>query len=98
MAIIQRICRVMGAEGRTMNAVKRAFEREGVQPPLHGKYWSPKYIRECIRDDVYRPHSFEEIQQVVTPEVAAALDPSLNYGIWWFNRRRTETKQVSEMG
>ena len=98
MPIIQRIFRMIGAEGRTMNAVKRAFEREGVRPPLHGKYWSPKYIRECIRDDVYRPHSFEEIQQVVTPEVAATLDPSLNYGIWWFNRRRTETKQVSEMG
>lgn len=47
---------------------------------------------------MYRPHTFEEIRRVVTPEVAATLDPSLNYGIWWFNRRRTETKQVSEMG
>ncbi len=98
MRIIGRIFRMMGAEGQTMHAVKRAFEREGVRPPLSGKYWSPKYIRECIRDDVYRPHAFEEVRKVVTPEVAARLDPTLNYGIWWFNRRRTETKQVSEMG
>ncbi len=98
MRIIARIFRMIGAEGQTMHAVKRAFEREGVRPPLGGKYWSPKHIRECIRDDVYRPHTFEEIRQVVTPEVAARLDPSLRYGIWWFNRRRTETKHVSEMG
>jgi len=98
MRIIERIFRMVGAEGQTLNAVKRTFEREGVRPPLGGKYWSPKYIRECIKDDVYRPHTFEEIARVVTPEVAARLDPSLDYGIWWFNRRRTETKQVSEMG
>ena len=98
MPVIARIFRMIGAEGQTMHAVKRAFEREGVRPPLGGKYWSPKHIRECIRDDVYRPHTFEEIKRVVTSEVAATLDPSLNYGIWWFNRRRTETKQVSEMG
>ena len=98
MPVIWRIFRMIGSEGQTMNAVKRAFEREGVRPPLGGKYWSPKHIRECIRDDVYRPHTFEEVRQVVAPEVAARLDPSLHYGIWWFNRRRTETKQVSEMG
>jgi site-specific DNA recombinase len=96
MRIIERIFRMVGAEGQTLNAVKRTFNREGVRPPLGGKYWSPKYIRECIKDDVYRPHSFEEVRQVVTPEVAARLDPSKNYGIWWFNRRRTEIKHVSE--
>jgi len=98
MRIIARIFRMVGAEGQTLNAVKRAFNREGVRPPLGGKYWSPKYIRECIKDDVYRPHTFEEVRQVVSPDVAARLDPSLNYGIWWFNRRRTESRQVSETG
>jgi site-specific DNA recombinase len=97
MRIIQRIFFMMGAEGQTINAVKRTFNREGVRPPLGGKYWSPKYIRDCIRDDVYRPHTFEEIRRVVTPEVASRLDPSQDYGIWWFNRRRTKTKHVSEM-
>jgi hypothetical protein len=47
---------------------------------------------------VYRPHTFEEVREVVTPEAAARLDPRKRYGIWWFNRCRTETRQVSEMG
>ena len=98
MPVIKRIFRMIGAEGQTMHAVKRAFERDGVRPPLGGKHWSPKHIRECIKDDVYRPHTLDEVRRVVTPEVAARLDPSLRYGIWWFNRRRTETKQVSEVG
>src|SRR5215217_8233689 len=30
--------------------------------------------------------------------VAAGLDPDENYGIWWFNRRRTRRTQISELG
>ncbi len=30
--------------------------------------------------------------------MAARLDPEKRYGIWWFNRRRVEAKQVSELG
>jgi hypothetical protein len=33
---------------------------------------------------------------LVTPEVAALLDPDKNYGIWWFNRQRHTVKQVVE--
>lgn len=33
---------------------------------------------------------------MVSPEVAARLDPERHYGIWWFNRRRTSQTQVSE--
>ncbi len=98
MQIIRRIFRMVGAEGEPMNAVKRAFERDGVRPPRGGRFWSPKYIRDVIRDDVYRPHTFEEIEQVVTPEVAARLDPEKSYGIWWFNRRRQDIKHISEVG
>jgi hypothetical protein len=39
-------------------------------------------------DDVYRPHTYEEIVALVSPEVAARLSPDGCYGIWWFNRRR----------
>jgi hypothetical protein len=46
---------------------------------------------------VYRPHTYEEIKALVSPEVALQLDPKKRYGIWWFNRRRYETKQVAEV-
>ena len=98
MQVMERIFREVGAEGRTMYAVKAALDREGVAPPLKGKFWSLKYIRDCIHDDVYKPHSYSEVSALVSPEVAAQLDPSKNYGVWWFNRRRHETRHVAESG
>ena len=80
-----------------MNATRLAFNREGVLPPS-GEFWSPKYIREAIKDDMYRSHSFEEVAELVSPDVAARLDPRKRYGVWYFNRRRYVTKQVSVNG
>src|ERR671915_468035 len=97
MAVVRRIFRMVGVEGYTMNATRLAFNREGVRPPS-GEFWSPKYIREAIKDDVYRSHSYEEVAELVSPDVAARLDPNGRYGIWYFNRRRYVTKQVSVNG
>jgi site-specific DNA recombinase len=97
MAVIKRIFRMVGVEGYTMNATRLAFNREGVRPPA-GQFWSPKYLREAIKDDVYRSHSYEEVAELVSPDVAARLDPKKRYGIWYFNRRRYVTKQVSVNG
>src|SRR5215212_3919855 len=98
MRVIERIFRMVGAEGYTMNATRLAFNREGVQPPSGGMFWSPKYVREAIRDDVYRSHTYEEVAALVSPDVAARLDPTKRYGIWYFNRRRYVSKQVSVNG
>jgi site-specific DNA recombinase len=98
MQVIARIFRMVGAEAYTMNATRMAFNREGVRPPSGGRYWSPKYIREAIKDDVYRSHTFEEVAALVSPDVAAGLDPNKRYGIWWFNRRRYASKQVAVGG
>src|SRR5215211_3589302 len=98
MQVIKRIFREVGVEGWTMYAVKRSLDREGVTPPLGGRYWSFKYIRDRFNDDVYRPHSFEEVSALVSPEVAARLDPSESYGGWWFNRLRRETRHVAVSG
>jgi site-specific DNA recombinase len=98
MQIIKRIFRMVGAEGYTMSATRLTFNREGVSPPSGGRYWSPKYIREAIRDDVYRPHTFKEVAALVSPTVAARLDPKERYGVWWFNRRRYASKQVAVSG
>jgi site-specific DNA recombinase len=98
MQTIRRIFREVGAEGKTMYAVKAALDREGVVPPLGGRYWSLKYIRDRIHDDVYRPHSFEEVSALVSPEVTLRLDPAKSYGVWWFNRRRHESRHVAESG
>ena len=48
--------------------------------------------------DVYKPHTFEEIEELVSPEVASQLDPDKLYGVWWYNRQRVTRTQVSEVG
>ncbi len=66
-----------------------------------GTFWHSKVIRAYLLDDVYKPHTQDEITAFVeagqmTSTVAAALDPNKTYGIWWYNRRRTRRTQVSE--
>ncbi len=85
-------------EGATIHAVKRAFEKEGLKTPGGGRYWNEPFIKSRVLDDVYRPHSFEEIRELVLPEVAARLDPEKHYGVWWYNRRRQRRVQRSEAG
>ena len=97
MSVIRRIFREVGAEGRSMSSLRMALNREGVRAPSGGRFWSPKYIRSCVQDDVYRSHSFDEVAALVSAEVAAGLDPDRRYGVWWFNRRRYEVKQVAEV-
>jgi hypothetical protein len=90
----------MVAEGATLHSVAQALNREGLQPPeLSGSgLWSVTFVRGVIKDDIYKAHSFQELEALVAPEVAARLDQSLSYGVWWFNRKRTVRQQVAEDG
>jgi predicted RNA-binding Zn-ribbon protein involved in translation (DUF1610 family) len=63
-------------------------------PPPRAACWQRTFVRECIFDDVYKPHSFEEVASLIAPGVASQLDPSKNYGVWWYNRRRAERTRV----
>jgi site-specific DNA recombinase len=96
MAVVQRVFRMVGAEGAGIYGVHKTLEREGAPAPGGGKYWDKRAIRRWIADDAYKPHTHEEVAELVRPEVAARLDPNQSYGIWWFNRRRTSLTQVSE--
>jgi len=98
MTVVRRIFYLIGVEGRSINAVKLAFDREEVPTPNGAAYWSHKAIRDCVLEDAYKPHTLEEISELVTPEVAARLNKWRCYGLWWFNRRKTRTRQISERG
>ena len=80
----------MVAEGFSVHGTKEALEAAGVPPP-RGVHWQRTYVRECIFDDVYKPHSFKEVAALVSPEVAARLNPSKDYGVWLYNRRQGRT-------
>jgi Recombinase len=87
---------MVGIEGKSLSSVAKTLEQEGVPRPKGVRRWDRSFFRACIVDDVYKPHSFEVVRAIVSPEVAARLDPEKRYGIWWFNRRGLDIRQVSE--
>ncbi len=95
MAVVRRIFRMV-AEGTPLRRVKETLEREGVPTPKGAKAWDRSFFRTCVLDDVYKPHSYEEVAALVSAEVARRLDPEGLYGVWWFNRRGGTITQVSE--
>jgi site-specific DNA recombinase len=98
MRLVKRIFYMVGVEAYSIRGVKRAFEREGL-PTLDGKRnWAAPFIRGCISDDVYKPHTYKEVEPLVSTEVAKRLDTEKCYGIWWFNRERVTYTQVAENG
>src|ERR671912_363263 len=103
MRVVRRIFRMVGSERRTLYAVKRTLEREGIPTPSGARFWHAKCIRNYLSEDVYKRHTHDEIMAMVdagqmSAAVASRLDPSKSYGIWWFNRRRTRRTQVSTVG
>jgi site-specific DNA recombinase len=88
MSIVRRIFRMVGIEGATLSTVRRTLEQEGLLAPSGRKGWSNQYLRTRINDDVYLSQTFEEVVPLVSPEVAASLDPSLSYGVWWYGKMR----------
>jgi hypothetical protein len=103
MPVVRRIFRMVGLEGASITGVARALNSEGIEPPgapwTKSGRWVTSTIRNCIiGDDVYKPHAYDEIKAMVAPEVAARLDPDENYGVWWYNRTKASTRQVSRNG
>ena len=96
MPVVRRIFHMVGSQGYSLHGVKKRFEAQGLLTPAGKRYWSTTFIREVIKDDVYCPHTFEELEALVTPGVAARLEPDKSYGICWFNRQRHTYKQVAQ--
>jgi hypothetical protein len=97
MEIVRRIFRMVGAEGRSPGSLARVMERQGVPTPGGGRHWDRTFFRECVLADIYKPHTFDEVRAVLSPEAASRLDPDKRYGLWWFNRHGVKTGQVSEV-
>ena len=98
MAVVRRIYYMIGIERRPIFAVKRTLEAEGVPTATGKKRWATTPIRDLVTDDVYKPHTYEEVKELVSPDVAAHLDPDKRYGLWRYGRRRYIRTQVSESG
>jgi site-specific DNA recombinase len=98
MPVVRRIFEMIGAEGKGLWSVKKVLDREGVPTPSGARYWSQAFLKICVNNDAYRPHSWEEVAELVSGDVAARLDPGGSYGIWWYGKQRHVQKQVSRTG
>ena len=98
MFVVRRIFGLVGGEKLTLHAVKKALERERVPAPNGGALWDPTTLRGIVLEDVYLTHTHAEMAELVSPQVAAALEPGRGYGVVWHNRRKTTIKHVREGG
>jgi site-specific DNA recombinase len=96
MVIVRRIFHMVGVEKVGVHGVITAFKKEGIPTPTGKKVWERAIVKRLIWEDSYKPHSFEELQEIVSPEVLSALDKGKNYGVYYFNRERVLTHQVAE--
>jgi site-specific DNA recombinase len=103
MLIVRRIFEMV-ASGVTLLSIKKTFDREGIPTPStghstrgNGRYWSQAFLKKCVMHDAYKPHTNEELMEIMSSDVACKLDAEKRYGIWWFGRQRHSYKQVSEI-
>jgi site-specific DNA recombinase len=95
MRVVEKIFH-MAADGLGLNAIQSRLHAAGVSTATGKPVWDIQMIRRIIASDMYRPHTLQEISELVTPEVASQLDASQEYGIQWYNRQRVSVSPVSE--
>jgi site-specific DNA recombinase len=86
MRVVRRMFE-MAASGTSLHRIRKTFEDEAIPTAAGSRFWNVNTIGKIIRNDVYRAHSYQEVKTLVSPEVAARLDPGKRYGISWYNRR-----------
>jgi site-specific DNA recombinase len=98
MSTVRRMFRMVGVEGHRLFAVKRALDAEGIRTATGKDRWASQVIRNYILDDAYKSHTYEEIKELVSPEVAARLAPEERYGVWRFNTHRHQRTEIAVEG
>ena len=98
MGVVRRIFRMAGVERATIYAIRRHLEEAGLRTPSGKPKWDASFVRGLLLNDLYKPHSFDEIRCIVSPDVAARLDAGARYGVWWSGRRSFDRKRVSRDG
>ena len=96
MWVVRRIFRMIGVEKVGVHGVITAFKKEGVPTPTGKKVWERAIVKRLVWEDSYKPHSFEELEGILNPEILPALDQDKRYGVYYYNRERVLTYQGAE--
>ncbi len=98
MEVVRHIFHMAGVERTTVYAIRQDLKRRGLRTPSGKADWDHSFIRGFLMNDLYKPHSFDEVRKIVSAEVAATLDPEALYGVWWSGKKAFERKLVSKNG
>lgn len=58
--------------------------------------WPRRTLEQLLRSDLYKACTREELAGLVSTEVLARLDECAEYGVWWFGRKSTTERAISE--
>jgi site-specific DNA recombinase len=95
MAVVEKVFR-MAAEGMGTWTIQARLHAAGIPTPKGGPVWDIMVIKRMILNDLYRPHSYDEMAALLGPEALARLEPGGQYGIRWHNRHKIVKHAVSE--
>jgi site-specific DNA recombinase len=95
MLVVERIFR-LAAQGLGVKAIQSRLYKEGVLTQNGRRVWRRAVIQRMIRNDAYKPHSYHEVEELVSSEVTAQLDPNEKYGVEWCNREKVVVRTISE--
>src|SRR5919199_1109223 len=86
-AAMEKVRRIFDAvaSGVGVRTIKNTLDEERIPPPGGGRLWSRPFLRALILDDLYKPHSVEELRTAgVSEQVVGRLDPEGRYGVYRF--------------
>lgn len=77
---------------------RRSLESHGILAPSGIVRWNHTTIKNILANDLYAPHTPQEVAKLVDPSVAARLDDNSVYGLWAWNTRKTTRRKVWDQG
>ena len=105
MAIVRRIFEMVGVHGYGNRTVARTLNAEGVPSPpapVKAKHpervygWQHKFVRNCVLNAVYTPHTPEELARLVEQgfmDPGVAEEAPQGCGIWWYTGKDYEGEE-----
>ncbi|MDP9457485.1 MAG: recombinase family protein [Actinomycetota bacterium] len=95
MAVVEKVFR-LAAEGMGIWSIQARLHAAGIQAPKGGKVWDIMVIKRLVLNELYKPHSYDEMSALLGPEALARLTPGNEYGVRWHNRHKITRRVVSE--
>ncbi len=89
ISVVRRLFELVGGRGYPMYRAGRELERSGHTAPGGGS-WMVGTINRILTNEVYHPHTYEEVAALVSPEVSSSLEPEQSYGIYFYGKRRVK--------